>query len=63
MYKPKVLIDTNVAMTFLTKRKDSFVEESVEIMHLCAKRIISGYLAFHSLSTIWYLGRKLYEHD
>ena len=62
-YKLKVLIDTNVAMTFLTKRKDPFTEESKDVMLLCAKGEIDGYLAFHSLSTIWYLGRKLSEDD
>ena len=59
--KLKVLIDTNVAMTFLTKRKDPFTEEAEDIMFLCSSDKISGYLAFHSLSTIWYLGRKFNE--
>ena len=56
--KLKVLIDTNVAMTFLTKRKDKFTQEAETIIFLCGADRITGYLAFHSLSTIWYLGRK-----
>ena len=59
--KLKVLIDTNVAMTFLTKRKDPFTKEAEDIMYLCCAEKITGYLAFHSLSTIWYLGRKFSE--
>ena len=31
-------------------------------MFLCAEKKIKGYLAFHSLSTIWYLGRKSSEN-
>ena len=57
----KVLIDTNVAMTFLTKRKDPFIKEAEDVMFLCGSGKITGYLAFHSLSTIWYLGRKFNE--
>ncbi|MBR3621910.1 MAG: PIN domain-containing protein [Selenomonadaceae bacterium] len=57
--KLRVLIDTNVAMTFLTKRKDPYTKEAEEVMFFCASEKIIGFLAFHSLSTIWYLGRKL----
>ncbi|MBO6179258.1 MAG: PIN domain-containing protein [Selenomonadaceae bacterium] len=57
----KVLIDTNVAMTFLTKREDPYIKETDEIMYACASEKIIGFLAFHSLSTIWYLGRKFGE--
>ena len=59
--KFKVLIDTNVAVTFLTKRIDPFTKESEDLMFLCGAEKITGYLAFHSLSIIWYLGRKLGE--
>ena len=55
----KVLIDTNVALNYLSGRDDPYKEESEEIMRLCAEEQIEGYLAFHSLSTIWYVTRKL----
>lgn len=52
------LIDTNVIMNFITKREDPYKDACVEIMKLCAENIFEGYIAFHSLSTIWYVIRK-----
>ncbi len=57
----RILIDTNVAYTFLTKRTDKFSKEAEEIMFLCSGNRIKGYIAFHSISTMWYLGRKSSE--
>lgn len=54
----KVLIDTNVAITYISGRDDPFSAEIEEIMKLCAEEKIEGVLAFHSLSTIWYVSRK-----
>ncbi len=59
----RVLIDTNVAYTFLSEREDCFSDEAFKIMQLCAEGEIYGYLAFHSLSTIWYLCRKLNDKE
>ena len=53
-----VLIDTNVLINFITERDDPFKEESREVMELCAGGSFSGYMAFHSLSTIWYVVTK-----
>ena len=58
-----VLIDTNVAYTFLSEREDYFANEAFKIMQLCVRGKIYGYLAFHSLSTIWYLCRKLDDKE
>ena len=55
----KVLIDTNVAITYITGREDAFSAEIEEIMRSCAEERMEGILAFHSLSTIWYVTRKL----
>ena len=57
----RVLIDTNVALTYVSGREDSFSNEVDTIMQKCAKGEIEGALAFHSLSTIWYQTRKLPE--
>ena len=57
----RVLIDTNVALTYVSGREDSFSNEVDAIMQKCAKEEIEGALAFHSLSTIWYQTRKLPE--
>ena len=57
----RVLIDTNVALTYVSGREDLFSNEVDAIMQKCAKEEIEGALAFHSLSTIWYQTRKLPE--
>ncbi len=54
----RILIDTNVAITYISGRNDPFVAEIEQIMRLCAEEQIEGVLAFHSLSTIWYVTRK-----
>ena len=59
----RILIDTNIAFTFLSEREDHFSKEILEIMSLCVTGKICGYLAFHSLSIIWYLTRKLNEKE
>lgn len=57
----KVLIDTNVALTYLSGREDLFSEAVNRIMLLTAKGKIEAAIAFHSLSIIWYQARKLPE--
>ena len=53
-----VLLDTNVILNYMTNRDDRFRMESEQIMRLCAVKRIDGYMAFHSLSTLWYVMRK-----
>lgn len=53
-----VLIDTNVIMNAVTERDDPFKEASIRVMELCVSGALNGYIAFHSLSTIWYVIRK-----
>lgn len=55
----RVLIDTNVALTYVSGREDPFSEDVDTIMRRCAEEMIEGGIAFHSLSTIWYATRKL----
>ena len=55
----KILIDTNVALTYASGREDPFSNDVDEIMLMCAREEIEGAMAFHSLSTIWYQARKL----
>ena len=54
----RVLIDTNLAFTYVTGREDPFASDIDRIMELCSTEAIEGVLAYHSLSTIWYLMRK-----
>ncbi len=53
-----VLIDTNVLLNYITNREDIYLEQSIKIVEMCAKGKIDGYIAFHSLSTLWYVLRK-----
>ena len=55
----RVLIDTNVALTYLTRREDPYTEEADEILRMCSDEVLEGAIALHSLSTIWYKARKL----
>ena len=53
-----VLIDTNVLLNYITNREDDYLEQSVKIVEMCAKGECMGYIAFHTLSTLWYVLRK-----
>ena len=53
-----LLIDTNVLLNYLTNRDDPYLEQSIEIVGMCASGEFTGYIVFHTLSTLWYLLRK-----
>lgn len=53
-----LLIDTNILLNYLTNREDVYLEQSVKIVEMCAKGECIGYIAFHTLSTLWYVLRK-----
>ena len=53
-----VLIDTNILLNYITNREDKYLEQSIKIVELCAEGKIRGYIAFHTLSTLWYVLRK-----
>ena len=61
--KLKILIDTNVAITYLSGREDKYSDECRAIMKYCATGKIIGYIAQHSLSTIWYYTRRLPDYE
>ena len=54
----EILIDTNVLLNYITNREDDYLEQSVKIVEMCAKGECMGYIAFHTLSTLWYVLRK-----
>ncbi len=58
MQNMAVLIDTNILLNYITNREDTYLEQSIKIVEMCAKGEINGYIAFHSLSTLWYVLRK-----
>lgn len=53
-----LLIDTNVLLNYITNREDMYDQQSCDIIRLCATGECIGYIAFHTLSTIWYILRK-----
>ena len=53
-----VLIDTNILLNYITNREDEFLDSSIRIVEMCANGDLSGYIAFHTLSTLWYVLRK-----
>ena len=55
----KVLVDTNVIINYLTGREDKYSEESDQIMTMCTENQLEGYVAFHSLSIIWYSSGRM----
>lgn len=57
MQNTAVLVDTNVLLNYITNREDAYLEQSVKIVEMCAKGEIQGYIAFHTLSTLWYVLR------
>ena len=58
-----VLIDTNVAINYLTNRTDENSVASSRLMTLCGERTVEGYIAAHSIPTIWYVLRKYPEKE
>lgn len=57
-----LLIDTNIILDFLLQRK-AFYTEAQKIMELCTNKHTAGYVAFHSISNIWYLLRGISDAE
>ena len=53
-----LLIDTNVILNYLLNRDEKDLEESNIIVKKCATGEFAGYIAFHTLPTLWYVLRK-----
>lgn len=48
----KVLIDLNIILDFLNKR--NFHEEAANIINMCVKKKLSGFIAAHEITTLSY---------
>ena len=53
-----ILIDANVILDVLMKR-EPFFGESRACLEYCMNRKVSGYVALHTISNIWYTLRKI----
>ncbi len=58
----KVLIDMDVLMDFFFNRKP-FAKYAAELMNLCAKKQVQGYITPVIISNVYYLLRKTAKHD
>ena len=58
----KVLIDTDVILDFFFDRMP-FSEESSQILSLCEKKEIQGYVTSIMVSNIYYLLKKTAKHE
>ena len=47
-----LLIDTNVILNYITNREDPYLEQSIQIVEMCAKGECTGYIAFHTISIL-----------
>ena len=52
-----LLIDSNVILDYLLVRQPQF-SDSTRIISICQNDAVKGYIAFHSLPSIWYTLRK-----
>ncbi len=52
-----LLIDTNVVLDYLLEREPQY-EHSEPVLNFCRTSLIKGYVAFHTLPSIWYIMRK-----
>ena len=52
-----LLIDANVVLSYITRRQPGF-DEAYRLMDLCSGDNVDGYIAFHTVSIVWYALRK-----
>ena len=52
-----VLVDANVILDYVITR-EPYYQDAYKIIDMCYSGQVKGYLAFHSVSVIWYVLRK-----
>lgn len=57
-----ILIDTNILLNYLFHREPGY-RYAEFLLQKCASNKISGYIAFHSISILWYMMRKLPDFE
>ncbi len=55
----KVLLDANILLTYVTGRVDRYSQECEQVIRLCAVGSLEGYIAFHTISIVWYVTKNL----
>lgn len=57
-----LLIDTNALLDYLMHREPNYVSAK-KIIDFCYDKKANAYMAFHSISTIWYILRKKHINE
>ncbi|GHU22831.1 PIN domain-containing protein [Spirochaetia bacterium] len=57
-----ILVDTNILLDFFQDR-ESFRKDAIKIIQLCSTHVVTGYIAAHSITNIFYILRKDYSPD
>ncbi len=55
-----LLIDANIVLDYLLKRAP-FYDDARQVMQLCSKENITGCIALHTVTAMWYILRKVPE--
>lgn len=53
-----LLIDTNIILDYLLKRMP-FYQDAKSVIKMCCKEDVHGYIALHTVTTLWYIMRKI----
>lgn len=53
-----LLIDTNILLDYLLKR-EPFYSDSKKIIEICSSESVDGCIALHTITTLWYILRKV----
>ena len=53
-----LLIDANIVLDYLLKR-EPFYNDSKKIMEICSRESVDGCIALHTVTTLWYILRKV----
>ncbi len=57
-----LLIDANIVLDFLLRR-EPFYDDARQVMELCSSQKADGCIALHTVTTIWYILRKVPERQ
>ena len=53
-----LLVDVNIVLDYLLKR-EPFYSDSKKVIELCSEESVTGCIALHTVTTIWYILRKI----
>ena len=58
----KIFVDTNVLIDYLVGREPYF-ETADKIIQICCDKIVTGFMAAHSVPNLFFILRKDYDHQ